>query len=294
MSAPHTLLALLVVFVWGTNFVVIKLGLADFPPMLLATLRFAASALPWLVVLKRPAVPRALMAGIGTLAGLQFGLLFAAMRADISPGLASLLIQTQVFMTIGLSMALLRERLHRLQWVGLAFGLAALGLLLSRSGGAADLTLLGVALVLAAALAWAVANVLARRLGKVDMLAFMVWSSLFAVPPLLGLSLWLDGWAAIASALAHASLVGWLAVAWQALGNTLFGFGVWNWLLTQYPAAQVTPMALLVPVFGLSASALALGEPLQSWKLLAALLIMAGLALNVWAGRLRSRTLQTP
>lgn len=293
MSAPHALLALLVVFVWGTNFVVIKLGLADFPPMLLATLRFAASALPWLFFIKRPAVPWALMAGIGTLAGLQFGLLFAAMRADITPGLASLLIQTQVFMTIGLSMVLLRERLHRLQWVGLAFGVAALGLLLSRSGGAADLTLLGVALVLAAALAWSVANVLARRLGKVDMLAFMVWSSLFAVPPLLGLSLWLDGWTAIASALAHASLVGWLAVGWQALGNTLFGFGVWNWLLTQYPAAQVTPMALLVPVFGLSASALALGEPLQSWKLLAALLIMAGLALNVWAGRLRSRALQT-
>jgi O-acetylserine/cysteine efflux transporter len=292
MSAPHALLALLVVFVWGTNFVVIKLGLADFPPMLLATLRFAASALPWLFFLKRPAVPWVLMVGIGTLAGLQFGLLFAAMRADISPGLASLLIQTQVFMTIGLSMVLLRERLHRLQWVGLAFGLAALGLLLSRSGGAADLTLLGVALVLAAALAWAVANVLARRLGKVDMLAFMVWSSLFAVPPLLGLSLWLDGWAAIASALAHASFVGWLAVGWQALGNTLFGFGVWNWLLTQYPAAQVTPMALLVPVFGLSASALALGEPLQSWKLLAALLVMGGLALNVWAGRLRSRALR--
>ncbi|MFC3148391.1 EamA family transporter [Piscinibacterium candidicorallinum] len=293
MSAPHALLALLVVFVWGTNFVVIKLGLADFPPMLLATLRFAASALPWLFFIKRPAVPWALMSGIGTLAGLQFGLLFAAMRADITPGLASLLIQTQVFMTIGLSMVMLRERLHRLQWVGLAFGVAALGLLLSRSGGAADLTLLGVALVLAAALAWSVANVLARRLGKVDMLAFMVWSSLFAVPPLLGLSLWLDGWTAIASALAHASLVGWLAVGWQALGNTLFGFGVWNWLLTQYPAAQVTPMALLVPVFGLSASALALGEPLQSWKLLAALLIMAGLALNVWAGRLRSRALQT-
>lgn len=292
MSAPHALLALLVVFVWGTNFVVIKLGLADFPPMLLATLRFAASALPWLFFLKRPAVPWVLMVGIGTLAGLQFGLLFAAMRADISPGLASLLIQTQVFMTIGLSMVLLRERLHRLQWVGLAFGLAALGLLLSRSGGAADLTLLGVALVLAAALAWAVANVLARRLGKVDMLAFMAWSSLFAVPPLLGLSLWLDGWAAIASALAHASFVGWLAVGWQALGNTLFGFGVWNWLLTQYPAAQVTPMALLVPVFGLSASAVALGEPLQSWKLLAALLVMGGLALNVWAGRLRSRALR--
>jgi O-acetylserine/cysteine efflux transporter len=294
MSAPHALLALLVVFVWGTNFVVIKLGLADFPPMLLATLRFAASALPWLFFIKRPAVPWGLTAGIGTLAGLQFGLLFAAMRADITPGLASLLIQTQVFMTIGLSVVLLRERLHRLQWVGLAFGMAALGLLLSRSGGAADLTLLGVALVLAAALAWSVANVLARRLGKVDILAFMVWSSLFAVPPLLGLSLWLDGWTAIASALAHASLVGWLAVGWQALGNTLFGFGVWNWLLTQYPAAQVTPTALLVPVFGLSASALALGEPLQSWKLLAALLIMGGLSLNIWAGRLRSRALQTP
>ncbi len=287
MSLPHALLALMVVFVWGTNFVVIKLGLADFPPLLLATLRFVASALPWLFLLPRPDVPLRLMAGIGTLAGLQFGLLFAAMRADITPGLASLLIQTQVFMTIGLSMGLLRERLHRLQWAGLAAGLAALVLLLAQSGAAHDLTLLGVALVLGAALAWSVANVLARQLGKVHMLAFMVWSSLFAVPPLLALSLGFEGWPAIATALQHAGTAGWLAVLWQALGNTLFGYGVWNWLLTQYPAAQVTPVALLVPVFGLSSSALALGEPLQWWKLAAALLVIGGLALNVLAGRLR-------
>jgi O-acetylserine/cysteine efflux transporter len=73
----------------------------------------------------------------------------------------------------------------------------------------------------------------------------------------------------------------WAAVLWQSAGNTLFGYGAWAWLLARYPAATVSPMALLVPVFGMGASALLLGEALPGWKLLAAGLVMGGLALNL-------------
>ena len=117
----------------------------------------------------------------------------------------------------------------------------------------------------------------------------MVWSSLFAVPPLLLMSLLLEGPQAIARGLAEAGPGVWAAVLWQSIGNTLFGFGVWAWLLARHAAATITPMALLVPVFGLGASAWLLGEPLPLWKLGAAALVMSGLALNLLWPRLAAR-----
>ena len=77
----------------------------------------------------------------------------------------------------------------------------------------------------------------------------------------------------------------WAAVAWQSWGNSLFGYAAWGWLLARHPAATITPMALLVPVFGMGASTWWLGESLPSWKLLAAALVMGGLAVNLlWPG----------
>ena len=64
-----------------------------------------------------------------------------------------------------------------------------------------------------------------------------------------------------------------------------FGYAVWGWLLGRYPAATVSPMALLVPVFGMAASALWLGEPMPAWKIVAMVLVMTGLALNLWRGK---------
>lgn len=279
------------VFVWGTNFVVIRWGLDGMPPFLYATLRFVFSALPWLLFVPRPTVPWSRMAAFGVLLGVgQFGLLFLAMRADISPGMASLVVQSQVFFTIGLSLFLLRERLRWFQGVGLAMalaGLAVIGMNLD-----ASITLIGLALVLAAAFFWACANLVVKSLGPVNMLHFMVWSSVFAIPPLLALSLWLEGPAVMADAMQHANTGVWLSVFWQALGNTLFGYGVWNWLLARHPAATVAPLALLVPVFGMGASALSLGESLPGWKLGAAALVLGGLAVIVLWPKLRTALLQ--
>jgi O-acetylserine/cysteine efflux transporter len=287
LSLSHLLLALSVVFVWGTNFVVIRWGLDGLPPFLFATLRFAFSALPWLFFIRRPAVPWHKLAAFGVLLGVgQFALLFLAMRADISPGLASLVIQVQVFFTIGLSLITLGERVRSFQLVGLV--LAVAGLVVIASHLDATLTVKGLALILAAAFFWACANMVVKTVGRVDMLGFMVWTSLFSVPPLLALSLWLEGPQIIAASVLHASASVWACVLWQAIGNTLFGYGAWNWLLSRYPAATVTPMALLVPVFGMGASALSLGEVLPAWKLEAAALVLCGLVVIVVWPRLRA------
>ncbi|GAA5177426.1 EamA family transporter [Niveibacterium umoris] len=291
MPLTHLLLALAVVFVWGTNFVVIKLGLAELPPFLFAALRFTLSAFPLVFLLKRPQAPWRKLAAFGCLLGVgQFGLLFLAMRADISPGLASLVIQSQVFFTIGLARWQRGEGLQRAQAIALALALAGIGVIAAHvtATGNHTVTLSGLLLVLCAAMAWAAANTVARSVGKVDVLAFMAWSSLFAVLPLFALSALLDGPAAIIAGIGHASALAWSAVVWQAVGNTLFGYGAWNWLLARHPAATVAPTALLVPVFGMGASTMLAGESLPGWKLLAAALVMAGLALNLFADRLRT------
>ena len=284
----HLLLALAVVAVWGTNFVVIKWTLGSLPPLLLGSLRFALAFAPVALFVRRPAVAWRVLAAYGALIGAgQFGLLFIAMRADITPGLASLVVQTQVFFTIGLAMALAGERVRGFQVVALA--LAAAGLAVIAFNTDASTTPLGLVLVLLAALSWAAGNLVSKRAGRVDMLGFMVWSSLFAVPPLALLSFWLEGPQAIAQGLANAGAGVWVAVLWQSIGNTLFGYGAWAWLLARHPAATVTPMALLVPLFGIGASALLLAEALPGWKLASAALVLTGLALNVLWPRLAAR-----
>lgn len=283
----HLLLALAVVAVWGTNFVVIKVALAQLPPLLFAVLRFSFALLPAAFFIRRPAVPWRLLAAYGVLIGAgQFGLLYVAMGQWISPGLASLVVQTQVFFTIGLAIAIERERVQPFQWCALLLAIAGLAVIAVHTDAAT--TPLGLALVLGAALSWAGGNLVARHSGRVDMLGYVVWSSLFALPPLLALSLWLEGPARIAAGLAQAGPSVWAAVLWQSVGNTLFGYAAWGWLLARHAAATVAPMALLVPVFGMSASALLLGEPLPAWKLLAAALVLGGLALNLLWPRLRA------
>ncbi len=281
----HALLALGVVAVWGTNFVVIKLALGHLPPLLFATLRFALAAVPGVFVLKRPAVPLATLALYGILIGVgQFGLLFIAIGGGVAPGLASLVVQSQVFFTIGLALWLSGEGLQPVQVAALALGAAGLGVIAMNSGGGTSVG--GIALVLAAALAWACGNIVQRRSTEADMLAYVVWASLFTVPPLFALSLLREGWPAIVGGLRGASAGTWVAVVWQAVGNTMFGYGAWGFLLSRYPAATVVPWSLLVPVFGMATAALVLAEPLPAWKLGAGALILGGLALTLLWPRL--------
>jgi O-acetylserine/cysteine efflux transporter len=287
-SALHLLLLLAVVFVWGTNFVVVKLALAHLPPLLLAALRFALAAVPLVFFLPRPRVPWSNLAFYGVMIGVgQFGLMFFAMTRYISPGLASLVAQAQAFFTVGLAMLGAGERVRPYQLAAMLIAAVGIGIIASRSDG--HTTTLGVLMVLVAALAWALGNMASRAAGRVNVLAYVAWSSLFAAPPLLALSFAFEGWPRIAAGLHDAGGLTWAAVLWQSVGNSIFGYGAWAWMLARYPAATVSPFSLLVPVFGMGAAALTLAEPMPTWKLAAAALVLAGLALNVLWPRWRKR-----
>jgi O-acetylserine/cysteine efflux transporter len=280
LSLRDAALALAIVFVWGTNFVVIRWGLDVLPPLFFATLRFTLVFVPAALFLPRPKVSWANLAIYGVAIGLfQFGMLFIAMHGRISPGLASLVVQMQVFFTIALSMLRTGERLKPHQMAAFALALAGMGVIAANNGHGA--TLPGMALTLVAAMGWAFGNQASREAGSVNMLAYVVWAAMFSIPPLFVLSLLFDGPTAILAGLHNATWITWSAVLWQSVGNTMFGYACWAWLLSRYPAATIAPLSLLVPIFGFGASALLLGEPLPLWKIGATGLIMAGLAVNL-------------
>src|SRR5215831_15314651 len=213
----HIALALLVVAVWGTNFVVIKVGLQYFPPFLLALLRFAFSAFPFVFFLERPRTPWRWLVIYGAFLGAgQFGLLFYAMRADMSPGLASLLVQSQVFFTIGLSAWIFRERVTAVTLGGSAVAVAGLAIIASHLD-AATATLAGVVEVLGAAFCWGCANIAVKkavveRKAPFPMLNFVAWASIFAVPLLALLVLAFEGAGPAWDALASAGFTAWTVV----------------------------------------------------------------------------------
>lgn len=279
MRPLHFFLALAVMAVWGTNFVIIHEAIAVLPPLLFAALRFTIAFLPAAFFVKRPAVPLWNLAAFGLLIGVgQFGVLFIAMDGQITPGLASLVVQMQVFFTIGLSVWLTGERVKPMQIAALL--LAAGGVLIIALHIEGATTIVGLLLTLFAGASWAAGNMVSRRNGKIDMLGYIVWSSLFPIPVLFALAFLFEGPGAIMAGLENAHAGTWAAVIWQAVGNTLFGYGIWSWLLARHPAATVAPFALLVPIFGLGASALLLGEALPLWKIIASAMVIGGLAVG--------------
>jgi O-acetylserine/cysteine efflux transporter len=289
MSARDILAAVSVAIVWGLTFIAIKVGVGETSPLMLAALRFFFAAVPLVFFLAPPkaaawaVVLYGLMIGVG-----QFGVLFIAVRRGFPVGLSSLVIQAQVFFTILLAWVWLGETPRRVQTVGAAVGFIGMAVIgWERLAGASLGPFL---MVILASAFWGAGNVLAKSVGKVDMLAFTVWSSLAAPLPLIALSFAVEGAGGFA-ALSHPGLKLIISVLVISYGGTLFGYGLWARLLAHHSAATVAPFALLVPVVGMIAGALLFGESLSALELVGGALVMAGLALSVfgdWAIRRRS------
>ncbi|MFR0673227.1 EamA family transporter [Enterobacterales bacterium AW_CKDN230030176-1A_HGKHYDSX7] len=288
MPLRDLLLALVVIVVWGLNFVVIKIGLDGLPPMLLGALRFALVAFPALFFIKRPQLPwRWLIAYGATISLGQFAFLFQAMYSGMPPGLASLVLQSQAFFTLFFAALFLREPLRPASLAGLL--VAAGGLALIGSEDSSHVPLLALMLTLCAGAMWGMGNIITRRFGSVDLVALVVWGGLIPPLPFLALSYWLEGPALIEQALMG---IGWHsigALAYLAFIATMLGYSLWSTLLSRHPAGKVAPFSLLVPVIGLSSSAWLLDERLSAIQGWGALLVMLGLLINVFGARLGQR-----
>lgn len=282
MRTSHILLAVAVAAVWGLNFVAIKLGLRDFPPILFSSLRFALAALPLLVLGFRdgPPVPWRFIIGIGvTLGVVKFPLLFFGIDVGMPAGLASLVLQSQAFFTALFAVFLLGDRPGAKQIAGMLVAFAGVGLIATEMP--AGNSLLGLGLTLAAAATWGVSNIIMKRAKAPDLFRMMLWVSLIPPLPLLALSFIAEGPDRIAHAFANLTWIGMGSLVYIAAGATLFGFAAWGFLMRHYPASLVAPFSLLVPIFGMSSSALFLGETFTALKLMGGLLVFCGLALSV-------------
>ncbi len=281
MKIRHIALLVLVAALWGFNFVVIKIGLHNFPPLFFSALRFFFAAVPLVFFIRRPAVPMAIIIAIGLVLGVvKFSLLFIGMDVGVSAGLASLLLQSQAFFTVILAMLIYKERPRPLQYAGI--GVAFAGMLLIAGTVDASFTMTGLAMVIAAGLAWACSNMLMKKAGKVDMLQLMVWVSLVPPLPLLAISFMVEGAGRDWEALTHLTLEGAGAVMFIAYIATIFGFAVWGYMIRHFGASEVAPFSLLVPVFGMSSSALILEEAFGPLRIAGAALVVAGLVLTVF------------
>ena len=280
-------LALGVVLIWGINFVAIKWGVDEISPFLLTGLRYLGCALPAVFFIRKPNVGWPILIGYGFTVGvLQFGFLFTAVRLGMPAGLASLVMQMQVFFTMALAVVLLGDRPSPLQLGGAAIALVGLGTIgAEHIGGAVLVPLL---LTLVAAGFWAISNIVTKRAGKIDMLAFVVWGSLVPPLPMLALSLLVDGPQALGD-LVSISPQALFSVLFIAYGSTLVGYGAWAVLLGRHPASLIAPFSLLVPVVGFAAAFIFLGEQVSALEVAGSLLIFVGLLLNVFGPRLVAR-----
>lgn len=287
MSPRDIGLALLVAVIWGVNFVAIKWGVDEISPFVLTALRYIGCALPAVFFVRRPAVSWRLLIAYGMSVGvLQFGILFTAIHLGMPAGLSSLVMQMQVFFTMGLAMVFLAERPLPVQFGGAALALLGLGVIGSEHLGAA--TFWPLLLTLVAAFCWGISNILTKRAGRIDMFAFVVWGSLVPPLPMLGLALLTDGPEAI-TGLVHASPLAIGSVLFTAYASTLVAYGLWAVLLGRYPASLVAPFSLLVPIFGFAGAALLLGEAVTALEIGGSALIFLGLMLHVFGPRLRRR-----
>lgn len=269
-------LAVLIALVWGFSFVAIQIGVNNFPPLLFSALRFTLAAVPLVFFLPPPKVSWTLILAIGFVLGVvKFSLLFIGMDVGLSAGLASLLLQSQVFFTLLFAALVLGEWPSRRQGIGIFVAFCGIALVAGTID--ANATKLGLILVIFAAMAWALSNMLMHRAGPVQMLNLMVWISLVPPIPLFLLSLIFER--AHWPTLSHVTFEGIAALIYVTLVGTVLGFAAWGFLLSRHGARRIAPFALLVPVFGMVSSAAAFGEYFGPVRLLGASFVIVGLCL---------------
>ena len=279
MQPRHLLAAVLVAVIWGINFVAIDIGLGSFPPLLFTALRFTVAAVPAVFLVGRPRVPWRWVLSVGLAIGaLQFGLLFLGIHLGMPAGLSSLVVQTQAVFTMAFAALLLGERPGRRQIAGMAVALAGMGLVALDYGQTSPL--LAFLLVLGSAVGWALGNVATRKAAPPDAFRFMVWVSVVPPLPMLVLSVLVEGVGPDLAALSHPTVPALVSLAYVAWLATLVGYGLWGMLIRRYGATAIAPYSLLVPVFGMSSSALVLHEEMSGLRIAAAALVIVGVALT--------------
>jgi len=290
MPISHFFLIILVVAIWGFNFIFVKFALQEISPLLLCAIRFLLASVPAIFFIKPPAAPFRIIATYGLLMfALQFALLFLGMREGMPPGLTSLLMQVQVFFSMFFAAIFAGEMPSLWQITGALISFSGIGLVafhLDKNG-----SFLGFILIIAAAATWGLGNLITKKVHHINMVALVVWGSFVAFLPMTLLSIFFEGIPSWIHSYHHVSILGVSSTLYIVYASTWVGYGVWNWLISRYPVPTIVPFTLLVPVFGILSAMVVLGEPFKSWKLTAGLLVISGLCINLFGARFFAKKL---
>jgi len=280
MNNRDLLLGIFVMIVWGLNFSVIKLGVSEIDPLLLTALRFSLAVIPAVFFVKRPQVKWRYLVAYGlTFAIGVWGMGSWSIQAGLSAGMASVLLQMNVVISLLVGYFLLKETVTSMKVIGSI--IAILGLVLSVLVTDGSVTMLGLILILIASLSWSITSIIVKKAATKEVFAFCIWGMLFAPLPLFTLAFLQSDHDQLLTLnlLFNRSVI--FSVLFQAYPVTLFGYWVWNRLLVKYPLSTVAPLSLLVPIFGLLGSAIFYQEQIGTVKAIACLLVIAGLIIGL-------------
>ena len=292
MSLKDTFIGLVIIFIWGFNFVVIAWGVESMPPLLMGGLRFLLVALLGSFFIAKPNIPWRWMALYAlTLCFGQFSLLFSALAFGMPAGLASLVLQSQAVFTLFFSLIILKEQVKNSQV--LAMLIAGSGLyIIGSSGQAHSMTLLGFSLTIAAAIAWGLGNVVNRLInqrGYRANIGLVVWSSWIAMVPFFVTSYWVEGEEAILNSIQNLNVLSVFVLFYLAVAASMIGYSLWSYLLTNYPAGQVAPLTLGVPIVGIMSASVLLNEQMSAQQIFGIVIVMLGLLVNTFGSKLYRR-----
>jgi O-acetylserine/cysteine efflux transporter len=287
MKKTDLFLGILVTAIWGANFSVIKLGLSSLDPFLLTAFRFLLCSIPLIFFVKKPdGVSMKIMALYGSLFGVGlWGMVNLGIYLGLSAGLASLVLQFSAFFTILMSTIFFKEKISNLQFLGVIVSLCGLLFIFTITDG--NISYLGLFLVILGAISWSMCNIIIKKHKPSNMFSFIVWSSIFSATPLFLITLLIKGvepFYGLRDSLNSASI---FSILFQAYITTIFGYYVWNAMMRKYPVSSVAPLSLNVPIFGLITSYLVFDENIAANKIVAAALIISGIAIFLFAPKLK-------
>ncbi len=293
MSNRDMLIALYIVLIWGINFVVIAWGLEGIPPMLLGGLRFLMVASIGSLFFKRPNIPVIWWVAYAIpISFLQFAFLFSAMAYGMPAGLASLALQAQALFTLLFAFLILKEAIKGYQISAILVATSGL-ILIASSHDTHAMTAAGFGLTLAGAGAWALGNICNRSIsnrGYDANVNLIIWSAWIPPIPFFICSVWLEGSDQIISSLTNFGWQSFASLAYLAVIATITGYGLWSYLLSRYPAAQIAPLSLGVPVVGLTSAGILLNESITGIQWAGTALVLTGLLVNTFGNRFSRRS----
>jgi DME family drug/metabolite transporter/O-acetylserine/cysteine efflux transporter len=292
MSNKDMLIALCIVVLWGVNFVIIAWGLEGMPPLLMGGLRFLLVASIGSLFFKRPEIPFAWWVAYAIpISFLQFAFLFSAMAYGMPAGLASLALQAQALFTLLFAFLILKEAIRGYQLVAIIVAVSGLSLI-AFSHDTQTMTAIGFGLTMAGAASWAMGNICNRSISNRGYKAnvnLIVWSAWVPPIPFFICSVWFEGSEQIINSLVNFSWQSIASLIYLAVFATIIGYGLWSYLLSRYPAAQIAPLSLGVPIVGLTSASLLLNESISSMQWIGTALVLTGLLMNTFGSRFKRK-----